>query len=108
MDVIKQFIEEHIPKIDTPEKVYQLFAGLGYKTLDPSYRGKEAWGLKEKDKESIKEIYAIPADDKFIECAVALKAEVIITGDKALSIMGEYMGIKILTPQQFLKTYKIQ
>jgi len=48
-----------------------------------------------------------PDDDKFIECAVALKAEVIITGDEALKRVGEYMGIKILTPQQFLKTYKI-
>jgi len=45
-----------------------------------------------------------PDDDKFVECAVALKAEVIITGDKALKRMGEYMGIRILTPQQFLKT----
>jgi hypothetical protein len=49
MEVIKQFIEEHIPKMDTPEKVYQLFAGLGYKTLDLSYRGKEARGLIEKE-----------------------------------------------------------
>jgi len=48
-----------------------------------------------------------PEDDKFIECAVALKAEAIITGDKALKIIGEYMGVKIFTPQQFLKTYKI-
>ena len=48
-----------------------------------------------------------PDDDKFIECAVALKAEVIITGDKVLKAVGEYMGIKILTPQQFLKTHKI-
>jgi putative PIN family toxin of toxin-antitoxin system len=48
-----------------------------------------------------------PDDDKFIECSVALKAEVIITGDKALKKIGEYMGMKILTPQQFLKTYKI-
>ena len=48
-----------------------------------------------------------PDDDKFIECAVALKAEAIITGDKALKAMNEYMGIKILTPQQFLKDYKI-
>ena len=106
MDVIKQFIEEHIPKIDTPEKVYQLFAGLGYKTLDPSYRGKEAWGLKEKDKESVKEIYAIADDDKFIECAVALRAEVIITGDRALKALGEYMGIKIVNPHQVLSSYK--
>jgi hypothetical protein len=64
MDVIKQFIEEQIPKMDSPEKVYQLFDGLGYKTLDPSYKGKEAWGLKEKDKESVKEIYAIANYEK--------------------------------------------
>ena len=55
----------------------------------------------------IKAVKDDPEDDKFIECAVALKAEVIITGDKALKTMGEYMGIKILAPQEFLKTYKI-
>lgn len=55
----------------------------------------------------IKAVKDDPDDDKFIECAVALKAEVIITGDKALKAMNEYMGIKILTPQQFLKAYKI-
>jgi hypothetical protein len=42
MDVIKQFIEEQISKMDSPAKVYQLFQGKGYKTLDASYRGKEA------------------------------------------------------------------
>jgi len=47
-----------------------------------------------------------PDDDKFIECAVALKAEVIITGDREIEAIGEYMGIKILTPQQFLKNIK--
>jgi len=56
---IKQFIESHIPQMDSPEKVYELFEALGYKTLDPSYRGVEAWGLREKDRESIKEIYTI-------------------------------------------------
>ena len=49
-----------------------------------------------------------PDDDKFIECAVALKAEVIITGDRAMEAVGEYMGIKILTPKQFLKKYEIR
>ena len=55
----------------------------------------------------IKVVKEDPDDDKFIECAIALKAEVIITGDKALKVIKEYMGIKILTPQQFLKAYKI-
>lgn len=54
----------------------------------------------------IKVVKDDPDDDKFIECAVALKAEVIITGDKAIEVIGEYINIKILTPQQFLKIYK--
>ncbi|MFQ5779899.1 MAG: putative toxin-antitoxin system toxin component, PIN family [Nitrospiria bacterium] len=48
-----------------------------------------------------------PDDDKFIECAVALKAETIITGDKELKAVKEYHGIKIMTPQEFLKKYKM-
>jgi putative PIN family toxin of toxin-antitoxin system len=48
-----------------------------------------------------------PDDDKFIECAMALKADVIITGDRAIKAVGEYMGTKILNPQEFIKTYKI-
>src|SRR4030042_673438 len=54
----------------------------------------------------IKVVKEDPDDDKFIECAIGLKAEVIITGDKALKAIKEYLGIKILTPQQFLKTYQ--
>ncbi len=46
-----------------------------------------------------------PGDDKFIECAVALKARAVITGDKALEGLGEYVGIKILTPQKFLEKF---
>jgi putative PIN family toxin of toxin-antitoxin system len=44
-----------------------------------------------------------PDDDKFIECAVALKAEAIVTGDKALLSLGQYMNIEILSPLEFLK-----
>ena len=43
-----------------------------------------------------------PDDNKFIECAVALKAHVIISGDKALTAIEDYMGIKVVTPRQFL------
>ena len=46
-----------------------------------------------------------PDDNKFIECAVALKAKVIITGDKTLEALKEYVGIKILTPAQFLRNF---
>ena len=45
-----------------------------------------------------------PDDDKFIEGAVALKAAVIISGDKHLLAIGDYMGITIMTPKEFLDT----
>jgi len=53
----------------------------------------------------IKIIKDDPDDDKFIECAVALKADAIITGDGEVLAIREYMAIKILTPQQFLEIY---
>ncbi|MFW6159368.1 MAG: putative toxin-antitoxin system toxin component, PIN family [Planctomycetota bacterium] len=43
-----------------------------------------------------------PADDKFIECAVALDAEAIVSGDEHLLDLGDYIGIDILTPADFL------
>jgi len=46
-----------------------------------------------------------PDDDKFIECAVALNSKFIISGDKALREIKDYMGIKIQSPKQFLDDY---
>jgi putative PIN family toxin of toxin-antitoxin system len=46
-----------------------------------------------------------PDDDKFIECAVALNSKHIISGDKALTEIENYMGIKIQNPKQFLNEY---
>lgn len=51
----------------------------------------------------LKVVRADPEDDKFIECAVALKAAFIVTGDRALQEVGNYMGIGILSPGGFLK-----
>jgi len=49
-----------------------------------------------------------PSDDKFIECAVALEANYIISGDKALLEIGKYIGIEILSPKRFLSRYTEQ
>ena len=54
---------------------------------------------------SLKVVVADPDDDKFIECAVALRAEVIITGDRALRAINTYRDVRILTPQQFLRQF---
>ena len=49
-----------------------------------------------------------PDDDKFFECAVALKASVIVTGDKAMLRVANYMGIAVESPQQFLASRPAQ
>jgi putative PIN family toxin of toxin-antitoxin system len=47
-----------------------------------------------------------PSDDMFIRCAVAGKAEIIISGDRHLLALKSYGKIKILTPSEFLKQLK--
>jgi len=44
-----------------------------------------------------------PKDDMFIECAVALQCSCIISGDKHLKSIENYMGIRILSPKDFLE-----
>jgi len=44
-----------------------------------------------------------PADNKFIECAVAADAECIISGDRHLLNLKVFKGIRILPPTEFLK-----
>ena len=54
------------------------------------------------------ELYIVekdPDDNKFIECAVALKAEFVITGDKALKEIKEYININIVSPSEFLSNF---
>jgi predicted nucleic acid-binding protein len=47
-----------------------------------------------------------PDDDKFIECAVALKAKFVITGDRAVRKMQDYMNIKMVSPREFLSSFR--
>lgn len=45
-----------------------------------------------------------PDDNKFLECAVALGAGFIVSGDKTLLAVKNYMHIKIRSPHDFLMT----
>jgi hypothetical protein len=47
-----------------------------------------------------------PDADKFIECAVALNAKFVISGDKALRAIEKYIDIEIVTPKEFLKAFE--
>ena len=55
-----------------------------------------------KPKRRLRVVQRDPSDDKFIECAVAGKARVIISGEKDLLSLGRYRQIRFLSPAQFL------
>lgn len=52
--------------------------------------------------EELNIIEADPADNRYLECAVATGANYIVSGDAHLLELGEYQGIVILSPASFL------
>lgn len=46
-----------------------------------------------------------PSDNKFLECAVAGKADVLISGDKELLALGHYRSVRIQTSSRFLENF---
>lgn len=47
------------------------------------------------------------SDNKFFEAAIAGNADIIISQDKHLLKIKKYQGIKVLTPEEFLKTHRM-
>jgi putative PIN family toxin of toxin-antitoxin system len=43
-----------------------------------------------------------PDDNKFLECAIAGGADYIVSGDAHLLSLGEYKGVRIISPADFL------
>ena len=46
-----------------------------------------------------------PDDDKFLACALAGRASVVVSGDKALLRTSGYKRLKVLTPRSFVNQY---
>ena len=51
------------------------------------------------------EVGADPDDDKFLACALASGASIIVSGDTHLLDVSGYCGIEILRPRAFLDRY---
>ncbi len=47
-----------------------------------------------------------PDDNKFIECSVAANARIIITGDRRFLSLKKHGNVRILSPEDFLKSRK--
>ncbi len=54
-------------------------------------------------KENVEVIREDPEDNKFLDCAVAGKADYIVSGDQHLLELNEHEGIKIVTASELLK-----
>ena len=46
-----------------------------------------------------------PDDNKFIECALAGRCEIIVSGDKHLLKLATYQGVEILAPRKFIDNH---
>ncbi len=53
---------------------------------------------------SLRGICRDPKDDIILECAAVAGAEVLITGDRDLLVIGSYQGVRILTVRGYLDT----
>jgi uncharacterized protein len=43
-----------------------------------------------------------PSDDQVIACAGAAGVDYLVTGDDDMLVLGEHLGVRIVTPRQFL------
>jgi hypothetical protein len=50
-------------------------------------------------------VTADPEDDKILACARAARAGWLVSGDQHLLALRQYRGIRIVTPQMFLKDW---
>ena len=55
-------------------------------------------------KESVTVIKDDPKDDKILDCAIACNAEFIVSQDNHLLNLKNFKNIKIISPEEFLKT----
>lgn len=57
---------------------------------------------------SLDVIQADPTDNRYLECAVAAKVDVLVSGDHHLLDLGHYQDIQILAPVAFLAYLRLQ
>ncbi|MDP2158686.1 MAG: putative toxin-antitoxin system toxin component, PIN family [Nitrospirota bacterium] len=58
-----------------------------------------------RDEPTLDVIVNDPFDNKYLECAVAGRADFIISGDSHLTGLGLFQGIRILSPTHFRETF---
>jgi putative PIN family toxin of toxin-antitoxin system len=70
--------------------------------VDDAIRGLSAFTEHVEPKQRIDVIKDDPADNRIIEAAVASGSEYLVSGDRHLLKVGQYHGVKIVTPADFI------
>lgn len=97
----KIFVSEAI--IKEIKRVLARDFNLEEKTIDEFARGILMFADLIEARQKIDFITDDPDDNRILECAVAGKADYIVTQDKHLLKIEEYKDIKIVMPEAFLK-----
>lgn len=106
-EIIELWREGALDLVISPETLAEFIGKLRFKFGLPSELTNE-WQdlLSERGIHVIPEyntkICRDPADDKFIDVALAAKADHLVTGDKDLLVLKNYRGVKILKPKELL------
>ena len=86
--------------------LYEDFSDIPYSRIEEIIRDILSYSrLVAAERISVKGLRDIK-DTKIIACALAGKAEYIVTGDKDLLVLKEYKGVRIVTPKAFLDIAK--
>lgn len=83
------------------------FLGARYEGVDlqPFLALAATAGLVVEDIELPSQICEDPDDDKFLVCAVASGAKIVVSGDKHLRQVSGWRGVEVLTPRSFHERY---
>lgn len=109
---LRRGLRREVELLGSPDTLSELARVLGYPKFDFTEREKAVFlsallarTTIVRPEVDVEEIDADPDDDVFLECAVAGGADAIVSGDDDLLELGEYEGIPILTPDEFLQRF---
>jgi putative PIN family toxin of toxin-antitoxin system len=77
--------------------------GWTQEQVDGAIRGLSAFAEHVEPKQRIDVVKEHPTDNRILECAAASGSEYLVSGDKHLLKVGQYKGVKIVTPADFIE-----
>lgn len=99
--LVSQPIVDEILRVTSYERIQRKYAKVRERRLDfVALIEEQAIWVRMPEKLAV--VGADESDNRYVECAVSGGGHYIVTGDRHLLDVGEYMGIMILTPAAFI------